>query len=122
MKPPLVKFPARPLLAVWERIAIEKGYLGPRPALSGKAENHLGIASFCDVIGVGEQAYLRAKRDGWVTLGMADRVTCALGLHPILIWPGEYEAWLGCEPPPDVAEEEYRRDFQRSRQRERGAA
>jgi hypothetical protein len=114
-----MKLPARPLLAVFERTARQQGYIGTD--VRG-GERYPGLMAFADVIGIGRRAIERARADGVVDLTTADRVAIALGLHPILVWPGEYELWLGCEPPPGTSDHDRRRDQQRHHQRERGVA
>lgn len=109
-----MKLPARPLLAVLEREAIRQGYPGNQAVGDTPGE---GFKSFCKAIGIHAETVHRARDRGWLTLDMADRIAVALGLHPILVWPGEYEWWLGCEPPPDPTERH--RDLQRQHQRER---
>jgi hypothetical protein len=39
-----------------------------------------------------QQAIYRAKRAGAVSVFAADRIACALGHHPVEIWPDWYEA------------------------------
>lgn len=86
-----VRFPAAPLLAVWRREAIRQGYIGQDARTAVNPGE--GFDTFCRVIGLNEEAYYRAKRTGWISIEMADRITCALGLHPILVWPAAYNAW-----------------------------
>lgn len=119
-----MKFPAAPLLAVWERTAVAKGYVGVSSQV-GKQGGSEGFAAFCAVIGIHENTYYRAKRTGWLSIRMADEVTCALGLHPILIWPAEYNRWLDVltiAEMEDLEHYERQRDLQRYHQRARGAA
>lgn len=113
--------PARPLLATLEREAIRQGYPGNQATAVNKGE---GFAGFCEAVGICHRTVQRARAEGWIDLGTADRIAIALGLHPILVWPGEYETWLACEPPPDpVLEAEDRRRYsQWSTQRERKSA
>lgn len=33
----------------------------------------------------------KGKHNGFLTLDVADRIACALGTHPLLIWGEEYE-------------------------------
>jgi lambda repressor-like predicted transcriptional regulator len=37
-----------------------------------------------------QQVFYRSKRAGYLTLWAADDIACALGLHPIDIWPDWY--------------------------------
>jgi hypothetical protein len=36
------------------------------------------------------RAYLRGRQQGYLTWTAADRISCYLGLHPVLIWPDWY--------------------------------
>lgn len=121
-----MKFPARPLLMIFDRAARSKGYIGTQEDSGGGT--YEGVNTFADVIGVGRRAIQRARAEGWIDLGTADKIAVALGLLPIIIWPAEYNAWLGTEPPMSGEERaayerwERTRDLQRQRQRDRRVA
>jgi hypothetical protein len=38
------------------------------------------------------RGFYRARRNGWLTPSMADRIACALGKHPSEIWPEDWWA------------------------------
>jgi hypothetical protein len=81
-----VRLPAAPLLAVFERAARAQGYLGRE----GWGDSHNGMPAFCEMLGLTDAVYYRARREGTITVALADKIACALGLHPVLIWPAEW--------------------------------
>lgn len=101
-----MRLPARPLLTVLEREAIHQGYEG----VNGFVEVVLGMSG---------QSITQIRQRGTISIEQADRLTIALKLHPILLWPAEYDAWLS-EPPEDEDEADIQaREIQAHRERNR---
>lgn len=84
-----MRLPSAPLLAVFNRAARAKGYIGTR-----EDSSHPGLEEFAEAIGVWYRSLARARDEGFISLTLADRIAVALDLHPILIWPAEYNKWL----------------------------
>jgi hypothetical protein len=78
-------------LAVLERAAITNGYTGDQAVGDTLAT---GFRAFCEAIGISRKAIERSRQTGEIDLWVADRIAVALKLHPLIIWPVEYDAWL----------------------------
>jgi hypothetical protein len=80
-----VRLPAAPILKVLERAAKAQGYIGPTNDIPG-------LEGFVEMLGLEPRTIDRARKTGTISLVMADRLAIALKLHPIIVWPEEWEA------------------------------
>jgi hypothetical protein len=83
-----MRLPAAPILKVLERAATAKGYVGDQSVGETRA---VGFSDFCTVVlGIPHETISRVRKRGVITVELADRIACAVGLHPILVWPAEW--------------------------------
>jgi transcriptional regulator with XRE-family HTH domain len=78
-----VKFPTQPLREIAQKRLRDGASLE-------EIANAMGLTEFA----LGRVLYNRSRR--YISLSLADRIACALGLHLALLWPNEYaelESW-----------------------------
>lgn len=95
-----MRLPAQPLLAVFERAARRQGYIG-----SLHDSTYPGLQAFAETLGLEDVLNKHGRRRVTFAIEEADRIAVRLNLHPILIWPAEYNAWLGEPDPPAYVRE-----------------